>query len=154
MEKQLKQHRHEDRRDRCVSVQKMERSLSPMIPKLDLSKVKPYDKDKPSVQSTQIHSTVAMKHSLSPSILASGNSTLNNVTITNMSMNIMDDSGFHNRKSTGYSATSSGTRKKSNPPIPPLDLSRLTTTDIAKKKLPSFDNQSIDAWQVKIERFP
>lgn len=127
-----------------------------MIPKLDLSKVKPYDK--PSVQSVQIHSTVAMKHSLSPTILASGYSTLNNATITNTSMiaSMMDDSGFHHHKSTGYSATSSGTetRKKSNPPIPPLDLSRLTTTDIAKKKLPSFDNQSIDAWQVKIDRFP
>ena len=53
LEQQLKLYKHDDRRERdrerCVSVQKMERSLSPMIPKLDLSKVKPYDKPPQSV---------------------------------------------------------------------------------------------------------
>jgi hypothetical protein len=49
LEKQIlvyKTNRADSKRDRSVSVQKMERSASPLInvPKLDLTKVKPYDK--------------------------------------------------------------------------------------------------------------
>lgn len=38
--------RDDSRRERCVSVQQIERSASPLInvPRLDLTKVKPYDK--------------------------------------------------------------------------------------------------------------
>jgi hypothetical protein len=49
LEKQIlvyKTTRADSRRERCVSVQKMERSASPLInvPKLDLSKIKSYEK--------------------------------------------------------------------------------------------------------------
>ncbi len=108
----------------------MERSLSPMIPKLDLSKVKPYDKPPQSVQSVQYNPSAAMKHSMSPSIIATGYSTLNNATITSSTFvtnSLMDDSEIIKSKNTGYSASSNNTenRKKLNPQIPLLDLSRL-----------------------------
>lgn len=51
LEKQISQlktyaSKEDSRRDRCVSVQQVERSASPLInvPRLDLTKVKPYDK--------------------------------------------------------------------------------------------------------------
>ena len=51
LEKQISQlkayaSKDDSRRDRCVSVQQIERSASPLInvPRLDLTKVKPYDK--------------------------------------------------------------------------------------------------------------
>lgn len=131
-----------------------------MIPKLDLSKVKPYDKPTTqSVQSVKYNQNAAMKHSTSPSLIATGYSTINNATITSSTFvanSIMDDSEFMKRKSTGYSGSSSAAenRKKSNPSVPPLDLSRVSQGEVVKKKLPLFDNKSIDSWQVKIERFP
>lgn len=197
----------ENRRDRCVSVQKMERSHSPMInvPRLDLSKVKPYDKStKPQSQTIVVppekhlktiqygvsghNSANQMKYQVSlspPSVPLSVDNSFTyyapqglisstNNSVLNVSQDRVDLSSEALSRKNGkdtmsvasagatWSATQSSIngeqRKRSNPPVPKLDLTKLSgpsEPNSRKQKAPVVvDQKSIDAWQVKIERYP
>jgi len=101
-----------------------------------------------------------------PGLISSSNSIMN-ASIDNMDFSSENLSRKNNAKDTlsvasagaTWSATASSingeSRKKSNPPVPKLDLSKLSApTELPRKVKPSIDQKSIDAWQVKIERFP